>query len=508
MFLTDIALFGVALNLFLLAAFTIANAKKITGLFSKIERRWWIALLLVVLLGLSIRLYAPPAHLYYTDGLWNIEAGKNILEKGSAVTCEYAGFEEACLTYRKTMGVQAVYAVAFLFFGAGANAVLSTNLLFGALIPVLVFLIGFLALKNKKAALASALFCALLPGAITVSRFLDNDAPSVFFMLLALLFFLIFLKKKDLGLQILSILALSFAVQTKSSGLLLMPLMAWLLFKNREKVRVWPFALLLIFALPITVQYANYLHISQLIALKTESVSLFGTGYLPKNIALVSGIFLRWLPLALVPLIAAPLPSLFRKKNKAVLFSIAFFLVFFVPPLFLFRMQDRNMLLPFVGLFFLAGNGVVLLEEKIRKCFGNNRHSNAAALAVFALLALSFYPLIIGELQATQKFMEKNGRIILTPHLREIEQGFPENCYMVTREPSLFAGSKIKAIDETYLESNPSFFERVKEKGSCLMYYCEVKKSERIEEQFQLKVFKEYGEKNQKFTVYKITGKK
>ncbi len=510
-FFANIAFAGVALNLFLLLALLLVNARKIVGMFSKIEKKWWAALAAILILTIATRMLFPIIDTAYTDDLWNIELGRNILEKGSAVTCEYAGFQQKCTPYMKPMGIQLIYTTAFLFFGANAGTVLYTNILFGTLTPILIFLIAFLLFKNEKTALYSALFFTLFPGAIKISKYLDNDAPAIFFILLTILSLLILSKKKDPSTQTLSILALTFAIQTKSTGLLLIPLAAHTLYKNHKKIKIWPLAILLLFTAPILIQYHNYWHLNQEIALKMRGSLSFSEEYLLGNLKRVPDILFNWLPLGLIPLVIIAVLDYLKKKNPAILFSIFFFFLFFTPPLFFFLFDRRYVIVAFIGLFFLGGSGLGVVEEKIKHYFKNENYSTIAVLILLMLLICSFLPLIETEINNVKRIQKNQNRIIFTHQLNKIERDFPSKCYMVTKEPSLFANSRIRAISESYLIANPSFVEEAKEKGACLLYYSEIVlygpwagENNKIKKLFEMRKFRDYHEKNQKFTIYKI----
>ncbi|MFH1234818.1 MAG: hypothetical protein V1493_04375, partial [Candidatus Diapherotrites archaeon] len=157
-------------NFALLIVFLFLCSREIKAFFANVSRKTWFFLLLIFVFAFFLRLSFPPVHGDYSEGFWNIETANNMLTKGSAEMCQYEGFEQQCLQYRKPAAVQFIYALSFLFFGAGANAVFYANLIIGALLVFLVFLVAYAIFKDETIALFSSLIFSLLPFAVVFSR--------------------------------------------------------------------------------------------------------------------------------------------------------------------------------------------------------------------------------------------------------------------------------------------------------------------------------------------------
>jgi hypothetical protein len=104
------------------------------------------------------------------------------------------------------------------------------------------------------------------------------------------------------------------------------------------------------------------------------------------------------------------------------------------------------------ALFLLAADGLFAAETWLKEKFGKKVSALAAIIIVF-LIALSFLPSIQKEIASREAFLAGPNSIALTPVLAEMEKDLPENCYMVTGLPSLFATTKIRAMSQSFVKS-------------------------------------------------------
>lgn len=172
----------------------------------------------------------------------------------------------------------------FLALGHDPVAWRLPGVLFGAACVLLAFLVARRAFKTPLPAIAAALIVALDPLSITLSHATQEEAPTTFFMLLGLLFFLKFLESdedRDLFAVGLS-LGVAGALRQYLIAVIAVTVVVALARGVRDR-RQWTRVVAYLVALPLTVYAAAYLpwatrghDLADLTASQADAVNLMG----------------------------------------------------------------------------------------------------------------------------------------------------------------------------------------------------------------------------------------
>ena len=238
--------FGIAL-LLILAGF-LWGFKDIKKLFSRVDKRAWIILILIIIGGLYMRTaVAPFTHrLYYDEDIY-LNIAQNIVKEGRTILCNY-GNQEQCFegVYNKQPnGYPFLMSIIFFFVVSETVAHYATAILSTMIIPI-VFLIAYLMFKSNKIAILSSLFFSLIPITIIWAPTTTAGSVSILFMGLAFLALLAFLKTRKTPILLLFFSSLAYAVQLRPEGLLFLVViaLALMLFDRKlfEDIRKknWP----------------------------------------------------------------------------------------------------------------------------------------------------------------------------------------------------------------------------------------------------------------------------
>jgi 4-amino-4-deoxy-L-arabinose transferase-like glycosyltransferase len=508
---------SIALNFFLLIILLIANFRDIKNQFTEVKKKTWLLLLLIFLLGFFLRFTVPEYHKMYVDEQWNMEVGKNILEKGKVELCSYENYDKlSYITYMKTAGVPFIYSLSFLIFGVDNFVAIKTSAFLGSLSILLIFLVGFLLFKNEKVAIFSAMFLALFSLHIYWSASAETNIAFIFFILLTLLSFLLYFKVDNFRMELLAISSLTYTLQTRREALFLLPLIAlfFLLFDENLKKKVknkkfWiPFLICAmfffawLFQLQISSKFliSNYIDSREFLKNNPHGIS-FGLNYFQlerfkKNSFEYSKNLLLGYYFPLVISILIIIGLLDFSKKKELIFSLSLFLIFFLPFMFYDATQNRLLLPSFLGIVFLSSLGATLLLDKILEF----KYGNFLSISLITLLLLSFFP-SIREVYS-YKLPEK---ILETKIPEAIEKNLSENCIIIAPLPEIFtATTKIKAISLEKIIKNPEILSQMKNKTSCVLFFEGMLCQE--EYKFSPWNFKENAEENYKNLLIKQRG--
>ncbi|GEM_PF-2977674 len=419
---------------------------KIKSFFSGVSGKTWLFLLAVFLLAFCLRFVFPTFHLYYTDGLWNIEVANNMLTRGSAETCRYlpdAGM--TCVQYGKPAAIQLVYAFSFLFLGSGANSVFYSNLFFGSLLVFAVFSVSYALSKSGKAALFSAFLVSLMPLFVSHSNYLDNDIPSVFFILLALFCLFLFFKEKNRETQFLAVVALVFALQTKWFSVILLallPLAAYFYWKPR-RVYFFPALFLVLFLVPIAVQNLNYIDLVQSWSLENLGTGIVSADFFSYNSGLCAEVFYENVPFyAYLMGLFGVLYFLSRGGRKKAVFLFFWILCSVAIP-FLYEITPRMLLMFLVSFSVLAGGGFCFLHDFLKR--KSAFYGSLFALLSVLIVASSFYFPLLQEFSSTNYLSEERMGIVQTPILGRLGEDFPKDCLLLATGPEAFSFAGIES---------------------------------------------------------------
>lgn len=180
----------------------VSGRRDIAGIFRdlKINRKHIAVAVLIVILfvAMEIIIVQPAQLLFFDDDIYQSMA-VTLLHTGQAWFCDY-GSQTACYMgeiLHEPIGEPFNLAISFAIFGVSRAVALNTGIVLSAIAVFAIFLVGFLFFKNATAALFSELLLALSPILLVWARPTTSDLPGLTYALVAVLFALMFLYRKN-----------------------------------------------------------------------------------------------------------------------------------------------------------------------------------------------------------------------------------------------------------------------------------------------------------------------
>lgn len=289
-----------AVHLILILILGLSIFKFLFGLLSKIDKKTWIIILVIFLIGTAFRFSQ-----FYLYGFFPLQEYANYLQKDGVMTnrCFFGSYEQ-CLQFEVAYvppghPFLAVIVNWFLGFSSLSPAYLSA--FFSSLTIFLIFLIcHFLFKKDTIGLFASSIF-ALSPVSIYFSQVSEPRSVSIFFICFAILIYLLALKEKKLRLWILFVLLFSYSIYVRQENyvLLLLFLTGLFLFNYKfdfSQIKNY----ILIGTLFLVLQVPVWLWLTQeSLFAATEPVfgkSTFSLSYIPIQLYWNVKMLFNWLP--------------------------------------------------------------------------------------------------------------------------------------------------------------------------------------------------------------------
>lgn len=367
------------------------NFKTVKKYFSKIDKKTWVILILIFLVGFWLRNsgYRYGAHV---DGYFYQEAAKTIYEKNLFLKGCAIGSLENCRLYHEVLWPQGYpYLITILFHIFGEHDILAMYLsgVLGSLTIFLVFGIAYLLFKSKKIGLYSAAIFAFIPLDIYLSSTAAVRTTSLFFISLTILTFLISLKENSVKMWSLFSIVFSYTLYTRQENLVLLaPLIFLFLSYNWGKLKKIKhikkyFEILSIPALIFIVTTIPFFHWLLFSNINYGgNVPTLSLRYIPRNLPYMmnnmffreefSGkfLFIPWVS-GLMILSIAILVEIYVKKERVVnyIFLWIYFLVFFIGTSMYFDPSAnsiRRMQPLFLPYSILAAIPIFLVAEKFK----------------------------------------------------------------------------------------------------------------------------------------------
>ncbi|MFA6316296.1 MAG: glycosyltransferase family 39 protein [Elusimicrobiota bacterium] len=176
--------------------------------------RWpWLFLAGLVLAQAAVHvLFVGPKHLVFIDEFWYMQAGKNLLGLGHAPG------------YAKSIGWPFLISLSYLAGGIDNFSAIRLSTLLGCLVPVNLFLAGWLLTEDRRAAAVAALFMAFVPHHLVWSATAETAAASLFFVTASVWASLAYYRSGAPGLLRLALASWAMSVQVRPENLFLMAL--------------------------------------------------------------------------------------------------------------------------------------------------------------------------------------------------------------------------------------------------------------------------------------------
>lgn len=547
---------------FLLIIITfVLSFRKIRKQFN-IKKNTWIMLILIFLLGISLRTLTPVYLTTYADEFAHIETGKNIVTYGRADMCigGYSDFEEkACTLYNEPAGFPYVVGLFFFFLGVSETSAYAINIIMGSLLGVIIFLFCFLLFRSEKTGLYSAFVVSILPLYILLSRNIEPDIVSAFFILLTFLSFLLFFKIRNFKIGVFATSILAFSMSIKQENILLIPLVLLLAIifvdmKNlRSKIKNYKFWLLVALLVVLVAPHIFHLSLELHPALfygKPTATAVGGQLIKMENVGMNAQILNRamwgnFYPILINLFLVVGLIYAFKKYRKGGIFLIIFFsLYMFVYLAYSASIVEKYLITGLIPLICFAGIGMYAVEGfVVPKLYGTARRrviNFAIPLAIVLVLFLFFVPYFYEVREGLKPLNVDHGypRDYIHYKEKEVINSIDEkidNCYIVAERPVLFSATDLKIIATGFVLYEQKPVRNVIDNGGCIFYFedlyctdfyslgsrcgienesietCEklrqsiVSKCRGMHEKYQLQPYLEYEFDDFNFTVYNIS---
>jgi hypothetical protein len=242
------------LNLLLLILGLWLSRGAIMRAAGNLERTVLMKLCLIILLALALRTFvAPHTHRLYFDEDIYMSVAHNMVEDGKAVVTDFGTFRwDDYYCHESFMNKQpnaypALVSVIFTIFGVNERWAILLNIILSSLTCLLLFLLARL-FYDERIGLWAAFFFALFPVHVVWSASTSTEPPMVFFIVLAFFLLACFCRERDFNTLFAAAMTLSYAVQFRSEGvILLLPALLFLLLFDRhflEHVKEFRFTLI------------------------------------------------------------------------------------------------------------------------------------------------------------------------------------------------------------------------------------------------------------------------
>ncbi len=243
----------------------LVNIKTIFRELKKIQKKTWIFLIIIFILGFWLRnaeyRYGQGFDGYFYQDTAKVLYEKDLFMKGCAI-----GNTDSCLLYHQPLFPAGFpYLITLLFRIFGEHDILAmylSGVLSSLTIPI-IFLIGYLLFSDERKGLYAALIFSLIPLDIMVAPTASVRSTSLFFLALTVLFYLIALKKDSIKFW--SLVAITFSLSIymrQENSILLIPLIAGLFlfgyfrkeqFKNLITIKKTIISIFRKFSIPILI---------------------------------------------------------------------------------------------------------------------------------------------------------------------------------------------------------------------------------------------------------------
>lgn len=217
----------------------IYNHKIILGQFKKITKKTWIFLLLIFLVGFAIRMYfIPHTHVVYFDEFEHINVAENILHSGRFCSCVDGTYNNClyCYLMPYPAGHHTIQSIIFGIFGDSEKVAFNTNAIIASLSILLIFLLVCLLFKNQNTALWAALIFSFIPVHLKFSGTAILEISSLFFIILALIFLVMYIRLNKFPIFLLFLSILLYTLNTRPENFLLLTIiLPYFLFTKKRK---------------------------------------------------------------------------------------------------------------------------------------------------------------------------------------------------------------------------------------------------------------------------------
>ena len=511
-------------TLFLLIFSFLFSFKDLKKLFKKIDKKTWIALLLIFLVGSSLRVFvAPHTHRLYFDEDMYLNMGQNIARGGRDVVCRY-GTPEECYDWiynKEPSGYPFLISTCFLF-GNGETSTHYFTAILSSLTILTVFFIAYLLFENKKISFFSTLIFVLIPIAIRWAPTTSTDTVFMFFSGLVVFAFLLYFRTSSNRLLLFSFASLAYAIQIRPEGILLIfvVIVMFIFFKRNLFSIIGKKWFLIVFVIFLLLMVPHLLHLN---SVKEDnwgsSQNKLGSEYISENLYDNGMFFFDNARFPVVFSIFALIGLFLYRFWKESLFLVLWFILFFGLYLlfyagsFNYGVDVRFSLTMYVSIAILGGCGAFLIADNLNKFMAklvNKKwHSMVGIAVVILIISVSFFP-FIGFVSSTgeKAWDARLHHDFLVEKMKELD----DDSWIITLVPSIVLINGKNAIDPNFLRDQEKLNKLLTKNTSIYFYegyWCQSEpfKSnicQYIHDNFHLTIYDKITEKYRTYTLYKV----
>ncbi|MCD6367486.1 MAG: glycosyltransferase family 39 protein [Candidatus Aenigmarchaeota archaeon] len=467
--------FSVTLGLIILSfAFSL---KHIGKLFNGIDKRIWVILVLIFVLGFYFRTFvAPHTHrLYYDEDIY-LNIAQNIKNEGRAILCNY-GTTEKCVEgiYNKQPNGYP-FLISLLFLLTGVNEVVASYFtsFLSSLTIVFVFFVSYLLTKDNRISLFSSLIFSLIP--INIRWAPTTSAGSVFVLFTALTFFgfLAYFKIRKYPLLLFSFSSLAYAIQIRPEGTLLILLVGlmFILFDKKLFTELNNKKFLVVLVLFSVLIAPHLLHLE---TVKSESWGAsgnkLGLNYIHKNLKDNGMFFFENTRFPVVFTILSllglyPFKRYWKEKSFLVVWFLTFFGLYllFYAGSFNYGVDVRFSLNLYIPISILGAMGCLLIYEFLDDRFGNKIISISIPIVIVLLAFSQFVPFVS---EVGQKAWDAR---LAHDFIVERLDNLDKDCWIFTHVPSVVLVNGRNSLQAWYAQ-NPKIVNKLFSESNCVMFY-------------------------------------
>ncbi len=467
-FYDDIFLFsGVAAALLL-------NYRNLFQMAKRINRRYYLMLLAVMLLFLAIALiFVTPTFMIYNDEYIYGAIGKSMIYNHLAGICSFSS-ANYCVPgteglFHQPTGWPFLEAIAFLVAGVKIPTMFGLELVVSAIALILIFYVAYDMFEDPRIAVASSLILSLTPIFMRYARSAVPDMSTAMFGLLSILLLMEYMRTKKFSLGIAAVFATIYTMTTKVDGIIIIPVLmsVLLLYKynfSGPKAKAQAYRLILLIAVFAIVALPQFMFL--LIANQHG----FGVSTGQPKFSLSD--FLSNLPQNTLFWFGAYTDTIFKSDGVSYVYNVEFpitYTLFAIAGIFFAYKQKRYRNLSLLILWFIA-----ILAFYTAYYAGGALYSDGDDIRYFlsafpvisilaALAALSIYDSVMYKLR---KHMRKSNRIYVSYAVLLIifaillSEGLAQIFTIVAQNPSqYFAFAAERAsyqLIEQYYKSIPA----------------------------------------------------
>lgn len=461
-----------AANLVLIIIIFALSFKKICAQFKKVSRKTWVLLAVIFILGLLLRTaIAPRTHRLYFDEDIYLDIGKQILLDGRGCLCNYGTPSEcySCELMKWPNGYTFMLAAAYALFGVSENTAFSFVTALSSCAVVMTFFAAYLLSKKETVGLFAALLLALTPLLIMWSTTVATEPVFVFFSITTVVLFL--LSQQDKKIFLLAMLVLAMTVQIKTEGVILIPIVAALLFlernKNARDIMPW----LIFFAL-ITPYMIHIYHASK-VDTWGSSGEKFGIGYMAKNIPENLVFWINGYPNIEHPLLFTILAvvGLFVWKRKNIFLAVWFSAIFLLYSSFYagsvkYGVDVRYALLQYPPLLMLAAYGMYYATQLKMKMKNFEFIATVLLVAAVAVSFLIYLPTVTTPAEKIQEAIQ--ARVYHDFAVQHISS-LNKSCFVLSHDPSIYLVAGQPSM-QSWMGTDKKIMAEVWNKTDCVIF--------------------------------------